>query len=94
MSEEIQLARDDEDDMKQKALEFAAPPGQDVWVKVTEVSPDMAGGGFRVHGSMKVVEQDSGRDLDPSGALAAAGRGGGGGRGCSAGAAAVLRLCW
>jgi hypothetical protein len=78
--------------MKQKALEFAAPPGQDVWVKVTEVSPDMGSGGFRVHGSMRAVEQDSGQDQDPNGALAAAGRGGGG---CGLGAGAVmLACCW
>jgi hypothetical protein len=31
----VQLAKDDEDDMKVKALEFVAQRGQEVWVKVS-----------------------------------------------------------
>jgi hypothetical protein len=40
--------------------------------QILEVSPEQQGPGFRVHGSMRVVDQDSGTDLDPSGQLAAA----------------------
>jgi hypothetical protein len=40
-------------------------------MQVVEVSPDPGGGGFRVHGSMKVVDQDNGHDLDPTGQMAA-----------------------
>jgi hypothetical protein len=31
----VQLSKDDEDDMKVKALEFVAQRGQEVWVKVS-----------------------------------------------------------
>lgn len=42
-------------------------------MQILEVSPDQSGsGGFRVHGSMRVVDQDSGQDLDPTGQMAAA----------------------
>jgi hypothetical protein len=42
-------------------------------VQILEVSPDQNGsGGFRVHGSMRVVDQESGQDLDPTGQMAAA----------------------
>jgi hypothetical protein len=34
VSEEVLLTRGDEDEMKVKALEYAAPPGQRVFVKV------------------------------------------------------------
>lgn len=34
VSEEVMLTRSDEDDLKVKALEYAAAPGQRVWVKV------------------------------------------------------------
>lgn len=45
--------------------------------QILEVSPDQSGGsGFRVHGSLRVVDQDSGQDLDPTGQLAGAARGG------------------
>ncbi|WIA36670.1 hypothetical protein OEZ86_007953 [Tetradesmus obliquus] len=84
VSEEVLLTRGDEDELKVKALEYAAPPGQRVWVKILEVSADQNqnGPGYRVHGSMRVVDQDSGADLDPTGqaAAAAAAKGGGGGR--------------
>jgi len=82
VSEELTLARGDDDDMKVKALEFYVPPGTKVWVKVVEVTPDPAQPGrSRVHGSIKLVSQADGRDLDPSGALAAAAAGPGGGGG-------------
>lgn len=81
VSGEVVLSRGDEDELKVKALEYAAPTGQRVWCKILEVSPDQSGSGFRVHGSMRVVDQDSGQDLDPTGQMAAArgGPGGGGG---------------
>lgn len=64
---DLKLAREDEDDVKIKALEYYAPPGQRCWVKITEVVPDPSGRGCRVHGSMAVVDQSSGADLDPTG---------------------------
>ena len=85
VSDEIQLSKGDEDDVKVKALEFLAPRGQRVWVKITEVSQD-AGGGVRLHGSMRAVSQKDGQDLDPGGMLTARrGPGGGGGEGAGEG---------
>jgi hypothetical protein len=49
--------------------------------QVVEVNPDPNGQGFRVHGSMVVVDQDTGQDLDPTGAKAAAARAAAGGGG-------------
>jgi hypothetical protein len=40
--------------------------------KILEVSPDQAGPGFRVHGSMRLVDQAEGADMDPTGQMAAA----------------------
>jgi hypothetical protein len=40
--------------------------------QILEVSPEQNGPGFRVHGSMRVVDQESGADLDPTGQMAAA----------------------
>lgn len=34
VSSEVVLSRSDDDSMKVKALEYAAPPGQKVWLKV------------------------------------------------------------
>eukprot|EP00775_Hariotina_reticulata_P012440 gene12440-12577_t len=81
VSAEVTLTRGDDDDLKVKALEYVAPVGQQVFVKILEVSPDQAGPGFRVHGSMRLVDQAEGADLDPTGQMAAAlAKGGGGGR--------------
>lgn len=43
-------------------------------LQILEVSADQNqnGPGYRVHGSMRVVDQDSGADLDPTGQAAAA----------------------
>jgi hypothetical protein len=41
-------------------------------LQILEVSPEQNGPGFRVHGSMRVVDQESGADLDPTGQMAAA----------------------
>eukprot|EP00877_Chromochloris_zofingiensis_P006031 jgi/Chrzof1/1681/Cz10g17030.t1 len=71
VSDDIRLSKDDDDDMKVKALEFIAPVGERMFVKVTEVTPEGSGGsGFRVHGSMRVVSQADGTDLDPTGKMA------------------------
>jgi hypothetical protein len=40
-------------------------------MQILDVSPDQHGPGFRIHGSMKVVDQDTGDDLDPTGQIAA-----------------------
>lgn len=70
VSDEIQFSREDEDQLKIKALEYMCPPGEEVWVKVVEVNEDPSvPGSFRLHGSMKVVDQQTGQDLDPSGRM-------------------------
>lgn len=82
-------------------------PTQPVWhvacdvvsVQILEVSPDQSGPGFRVHGSIRLVDQTDGADLDPSGQLAAAaaargpGEQGGCKRGRGTAAAAVGNPC-
>lgn len=72
VSDEMTLSKADEDDIKVKAMEFYLPLRQRVWLKITEVNPDPSGRGMRVHGSMKLVSQVDGSDLDPTGRLAAA----------------------
>ncbi|PSC76425.1 S1 RNA binding domain-containing [Micractinium conductrix] len=80
VSEDIHFGRDDDDEMKVKAMEFFLPRGEKVWVKVLEVRPDA--GGARLAASMRAVNQEDGTDLDPDNVLAlAGGRGGGGGGG-------------
>jgi predicted RNA-binding protein with RPS1 domain len=79
VAEDLRLGREDEDDMKLKSIEYFAPPGEDVWVKVIDVAKDDRGS-WRVSCSMKVVDQSSGADLDPDNVVAArhgGGRGGG-----------------
>ncbi|KAA6427965.1 MAG: S1 RNA-binding domain containing [Trebouxia sp. A1-2] len=76
VADELSLTREDEDDMKVKAMEFYAPPGSEVWVKVTEVREE-GNGAFKVACSMKAVSQEDGTDLDPNNAQGAS-RGGGG----------------
>jgi predicted RNA-binding protein with RPS1 domain len=86
ISEEVHFGRDDDDDMKIKALEFFCPRGEDVWLKITEIkdNPDHRGGGgaggtnLKIAGSMKAVDQNTGADLDPDNLLTATGGGGGG----------------
>lgn len=55
--------------------QFLFERGSPVFVKILSAEPD-ATGSFKVNGSMRVVDQGSGADLDPTGQLAA-----GGGRG-------------
>lgn len=55
--------------------------GTEVWLKVMEVRPDDRTGEMKVSGSMKVVNQETGEDLDPSGSKTMQGGGGGGGGG-------------
>jgi len=76
VSEDIELAREDEDEMKVKALEFVARKGETVWVKVVEVKEE-PGAKPRIGCSMKAVSQEDGADLDPGGHLAAVGGRGG-----------------
>ena len=51
-----------------------------VWVKLIEIQDD-GRGGMKISCSMKAVDQESGKDLDPTNAMAARPRGGGGGVG-------------
>jgi len=78
VSNEIEIARDDEDEMKVKAMEFVACKGETVWVKVVEAREEQPGR-WRVGCSMKAVSQEDGTDLDPGGVLASGGQGGRGG---------------
>eukprot|EP00884_Botryococcus_braunii_P001360 jgi/Botrbrau1/11224/Bobra.0075s0020.1 len=80
VSEEVSFARDDEDDVRVKALDFYLPRGSQVWVKVLEVRED-PNGNLKINCSAKAVDQDSGKDLDPENRLAQGGGGGGGGGG-------------
>lgn len=52
-----------------RAAQFLFERGAPAWVKVLGVEPD-AVGGFKVSGSLRVVDQESGADLDPTGQLA------------------------
>eukprot|EP00854_Cymbomonas_tetramitiformis_P012791 gene12791-15119_t len=77
----LSFAREDPDDDKVKAMEWAAPSGKKVWVKVVEVRTDNADR-LRIGCSMKVVNQEDGTDLDPNNEQSlpsAPGAGGGGG---------------
>ncbi|PNH10420.1 hypothetical protein TSOC_002850, partial [Tetrabaena socialis] len=85
-SDELGFTREDDDETKVKALEFYFPRGEQVWVKISEVSPDDRNPGeLRLSGSLKAVDQQTGADLDPEGRLAAAAAHGGGGGGGGAG---------
>lgn len=77
IAEELRFSREDEDDMKVKAMEFYASIGSEVWVKVVEVRQES--NGFKVACSMKAVSQEDGTDLDPSNTQAGGPKGGGGG---------------
>mmetsp|Transcript_26220 Transcript_26220/g.77861 ORF Transcript_26220/g.77861 Transcript_26220/m.77861 type:complete len:587 (-) Transcript_26220:1722-3482(-) len=83
VADDIVFTRDDDNDMRIKAMEFYFPKDTAVWVKVISVTPDASG--ERVNGSMKAVSQNDGTDLDPTGALTAPGGGGAGGGGGGAG---------
>ena len=80
---DMRFSREDPDEDKVKALEWVCARGARVYVKVTEVGDDPVRGGMRLGASMVAVDQATGADLDPTGALAAAhgGHGGHGGGG-------------
>lgn len=79
VAEELRFGRDEDDEMKVKALEFYCPRGETVWVKVLDVRHD--GRDVKIGCSMRAVDQHDGTDLDPGNLLAAPGGGGGGGPG-------------
>ncbi|EFN56958.1 hypothetical protein CHLNCDRAFT_143529 [Chlorella variabilis] len=82
VSDEIQFGREEDDEMKVKAMEFFLPRGEQGWLKVLEVRQEGPGPqGIKLAASMRAVSQEDGRDLDPDNALAMAGRGGPGGGG-------------
>lgn len=71
ISEDLHFGREDDDEMKVKAMEFFAPRGEKVWVKILEVRPEP--GGPKLGASMRAASQEDGRDLDPDNTLAAGG---------------------
>jgi predicted RNA-binding protein with RPS1 domain len=90
ISEEVHFGRDDDDDIKMKALEFFCPRGEEVYVKIIEIrdNNDLGGSSSRgrgrdlkIAGSMKAVDQNTGVDLDPENRLLTSAGGGGGGGG-------------
>lgn len=74
VSDDMRFSRDDTDEDKLKALEWACPRGGRVFVKVTQISDDPRGG-FRIACAMNLVDQESGGDLDPGGSRAGPGAG-------------------
>jgi len=90
ISEEVHFGRDDDDDMKMKALEFFCPRGEEVYVKIIEIrdNDNRRGSGsggrgrdLKIAGSMKAVDQNTGSDLDPENLLSTSSGGVGGGPG-------------
>jgi len=77
-SADMRFSREDGDEDKVKALEWAFPRGQRCFAKVLSVSDDPRGG-FRLALSLRAVDQASGADLDPENREAGPGGGGGGG---------------
>jgi predicted RNA-binding protein with RPS1 domain len=75
---DMRFSREDPDEDKVKALEWVCARGSRVYVKVVEVSEDPVRGGTRIGASMTAVDQSTGGDLDPTGALSAAHRSHGG----------------
>ena len=73
IAEEVRFGRDDDDEMKVKALEFYCPRGEFVWIKILDVRHD--GRNLKIGCSMRAVDQRDGTDVDP-GNLLAAGNGG------------------
>lgn len=73
----LRFSREDPDEDKVKALEWACPRGGPVYVKVTEVGEDPGGRGLRIACLMTACDQATGADLDPLGALLRGPAGGG-----------------
>ena len=96
IAEGLDMARLKEatDEEKEAAVREMVPVGSDLFVKIVDVVPARAdeetGAPLpaKVSCSAKVVDQASGRDLDPTGERAAAGGRGGGGAKAAAAAAA------
>ena len=64
VADDCQFSREDDDDVRLKALEHFAPVGSDCWVKVLEVRDEPTGP--KVSCSMRAVDQADGRDLGNS----------------------------
>lgn len=77
IANECQFSREDDDDVRNKALEHFAPVGSDCWVKVLEVRDEPLGP--KISCSMRAVDQADGRDLGTSSNPPRGGRGGQGG---------------
>lgn len=60
---------------KHKRVIATFPHSSQVWVKVVEVTPDERSGDMRVNGSLRVVDQSNGTDLDPGNTQTGHGRG-------------------
>ena len=74
VSEDMRFGRDDSDEAKVQALEWACPPHSDVWVKLIAVGEDEQRGGLKLTCAVNVVDQATGADLDPGNTRAALGR--------------------
>ena len=80
VADDIAFGRDDDDDMKVKALEFFCPRGESVYVKVVDVKQGRGDArDVKIGCSMKAVDQQTGTDLDPENVLLSQHPGGGGG---------------
>ena len=74
VSEDMRFGREDSDEAKVQALEWACAPHSDVWVKLIAVGEDEQRGGLKLTCAMNVVDQATGADLDPGNTRAALGR--------------------
>ncbi|GFR46504.1 hypothetical protein Agub_g8085, partial [Astrephomene gubernaculifera] len=66
VSNYLNFTREDSDEQKKAELGGVVTVGEQIWVKVVEVAPDEARGGFKIGCSIKLVNQTSGEDLDPA----------------------------
>ena len=85
VSSYLSFSREDPDEVKKAELAGVVAIGDMIWIKVVEVDDDGSGRGVKIGCSLKVVDQTTGEDLDPTGLRYKPRReGGGGGRGAVA----------
>lgn len=76
VAEEVQFGKGDSDEARIHALEYFCPRASEVWVKITGSREGEGGAAPKLSSSMRAVNQDTGEDLDPTGALIDNGGGG------------------
>lgn len=81
VSNYLSVSRDDPDEVKKAELAGVVSIGEQIYVKVVEVDDDGSGRGVKIGCSLKVVDQTTGEDLDPTGLRYKPRRDAGGGRG-------------